>query len=80
LIIKAGDKMAYKHPITQQKLKDVNEFADIFHNEIIDPFEVKTGLKVSGWNDNGITVESTLRLPLWFVLRILDNWKVDDKE
>jgi hypothetical protein len=73
--------MIYKHPITQQKLRDVNEFADIFHDEIIDPFEMKTGLKVIGWNDNGISVGfninegSEVRLSLWFVLKILNDWK-----
>jgi hypothetical protein len=66
--------------LTKELLKDVNEFADVFHEEIINPFEFKTGLKVSGWNDNNIGIESTtLRLPLWFVLRILNDWKVDEK-
>jgi hypothetical protein len=68
--------MIYRHPITKQILKDVNEYADVFHDEIIDPFEIKTNLKVSGWSDNGITVGSEFRLPLWFVLRILNDWKV----
>ncbi len=70
----------YCHPITGKKLKDVNEFANAFHDEIIDPFELKTGLKVSGWNDYGMNVgidreHANTRLPIWFVLMILNDWK-----
>ena len=73
--------MIYRHPITKKLLKDVNEYANAFHDEIIDPFEVKTNLKVSGWSDDGISIEEIKsHLPIWFVLRILNDWKVDGKE
>jgi len=68
--------MIYRHPITQELLKDVNDYAYAFHNEIIDPFEAKTNLKVSGWSNDGIAIDGIKSLlPIWFVLKALNDWK-----
>lgn len=70
--------MLYKHPITKELLDNVNIYADIFHDEIIKPFEEKTKLEVIGWSDNGISIkDTTLYLPLWFVLKILNDWQIE---
>jgi hypothetical protein len=73
------NKMNFKHPITGEKLNDVNELANVFHDEIIEPFEEKTQLKVNGWSEDGVTVYcsewSSFRFPLWLVLKILNDWK-----
>jgi hypothetical protein len=82
-------KSYFLHPITEEFIEmGIDDFADLFYEKIINPFKEKTGLEVNGWNDAGISVGilkddgCMVRLPLWFVKRILNDWKSEegDKE